>query len=40
MQYVETVDLWDVPDERIPKWFEDMDEILEENLEREFYSVN
>eukprot|EP00343_Euplotes_focardii_P000834 CAMPEP_0205800056 /NCGR_PEP_ID=MMETSP0205-20121125/1573_1 /ASSEMBLY_ACC=CAM_ASM_000278 /TAXON_ID=36767 /ORGANISM="Euplotes focardii, Strain TN1" /LENGTH=138 /DNA_ID=CAMNT_0053062479 /DNA_START=970 /DNA_END=1383 /DNA_ORIENTATION=- len=38
MQYVETVDLYDVPDERIPKFFEDIEEITEEDLEREFYS--
>jgi len=39
MQYVETVDLCDVPDERIPKFFEDVEEITEEDLEREFYTV-
>jgi hypothetical protein len=39
MQYVETTDLDDVPRERIPKWFESEEEITEEELELEFYTV-
>lgn len=39
LQYVETSDLHDVPDERIPKWFEGEEEITEEELEQEFYNV-
>lgn len=39
MQHVETVDLHDVPCERIPKWFEEEEEITDEDLEREFYNV-
>ena len=37
MHYVESSSLDDVPDERIPKWFEDEDEITDEELEQEFW---
>ena len=39
MHYVETTDLGDVPKERIPKWFESEEDITEEELEQEFYTV-
>jgi hypothetical protein len=39
MHYCETTDLDDVPKERIPRWFESEEEITEEELEQEFYSV-
>lgn len=39
MHFCETTDLDDVPKERIPKWFESEEDITEEELEQEFYSV-
>jgi len=37
--YVETVELGDVGQERIPKWFEGEEEITDEELEQEFCKV-
>lgn len=39
MTHVETIDLNDVAHERIPKWFEGEEEITDEELEHEFWSV-
>lgn len=40
IHYVETIDLGDVGVERIPKWFEDEEEITDEELELEFWNVS
>jgi hypothetical protein len=40
IHYVETIDLGDVGIERIPKWFEDEEEITDEDLELEFWNVS
>ena len=39
MHYVETIELNEIPQERIPNWFEGEDEITDEELEQEFWRV-
>ena len=38
MEHVEAASLDEVPDERIPKWFEGEDEITDEDLEDQFWN--
>uniref|UniRef100_A0A7S3JL34 Uncharacterized protein n=1 Tax=Euplotes harpa TaxID=151035 RepID=A0A7S3JL34_9SPIT len=37
MAYVETIDLNEIPLEKIPSWFEGQEEITDEELEQEFW---
>lgn len=39
MSYVETIELNEIPQERIPCWFEGEEEITDEELEQEFWRV-